>query len=766
MKTDDLCKKLRLDPVLQLLISERTFRSLPYPYIVRNKPLMGFLFYELKLVGQRKMILPPAAAVVVGKETGAVCEFRGKPLCWLGAHDAESELGVYPPPALVGMSLDESYRAYRAYAEHCDKLMDHWAAPRGEQDDAPVALWKEAFNNLVEPGLKPYYEAFAPLPSVGAPRKLTAQDAEDESFETVEPSTAAVESVPSTEALLGAADRLRPFVKAHGDERDFKELARIINSLGRPVYTVATVGEFSRGKSSIVNALLDTELLPTGDVPTTAMLTRISGGTARLVRIRRDGTREVLDHEDLCADSLMVGPDGKDPEGVLALTLPNTWLESSGIQLIDTPGAGDLEGHRAEIAQGAIRGCDAALVVVNATLPLSLTERAFIEEHVLSVKTPQVAVVLTRLDLLSEVERGKVIEFMVNRLADWSPGTPVWGAQRLPLPEENSIAVAGPEEIRDAITRWAEDPERNEKRQIQSCACLRLLGSRLLASIDVTLHAASLDQKERKKQLVETRVALETKGAVWKNLSAGMDQAELHAEKIAQKLMETSRQEILKGLEQRVKRAPDPVQWWEKDLPVELEKAILAIRKKVGGTLQKQLAKDIKWMGQELAASFDESDVPGLPALKAEIEMNADTLINTDFSDLDKQSRMVQYTVLGASLVALLVPGVGLPLKAAVSAAGTFFSNKWRKTKTEACRTEMVGVLDRVVERTLSEATEAMCNELRAVYQDVQMWCRSRGEAWLKKALEALENDGGGEVDTDRMLRNARREVSTILDLL
>ena len=40
-------------------------------------------------------------------------------------------------------------------------------------------------------------------------------------------------------------------------------------------YRVAVIGEFKRGKSSLVNTLLGTEILPTDILPTTAVVNRI-----------------------------------------------------------------------------------------------------------------------------------------------------------------------------------------------------------------------------------------------------------------------------------------------------------------------------------------------------------------------------------------------------------------------------------------------------------------------------------------------------------
>ena len=54
-----------------------------------------------------------------------------------------------------------------------------------------------------------------------------------------------------------------------------EKLAALAEDVALKTYRVAVVGEFKRGKSSLINALLGTDILPTDVVPMTAALTRI-----------------------------------------------------------------------------------------------------------------------------------------------------------------------------------------------------------------------------------------------------------------------------------------------------------------------------------------------------------------------------------------------------------------------------------------------------------------------------------------------------------
>ena len=58
-------------------------------------------------------------------------------------------------------------------------------------------------------------------------------------------------------------------------ENELKQLDMIVRGNARDNYNVVVVGEFNRGKTTFVNALSGNDLLPTGNVPTTAILTKI-----------------------------------------------------------------------------------------------------------------------------------------------------------------------------------------------------------------------------------------------------------------------------------------------------------------------------------------------------------------------------------------------------------------------------------------------------------------------------------------------------------
>ena len=154
------------------------------------------------------------------------------------------------------------------------------------------------------------------------------------------------------------------------------------------------------------------------------MLTKIIYGKKQRFFRFYEGIREEITAETL--ENLVADDNGNDPSGVILAETPFNFLNKNGIQFIDTPGAGDIFGKRAAITTETIASCDATIVTVSATMPLSLTEKSFVEDNIFLKAVPRVAVVVTRLDQIPEKEREKVYEYIKLEVGKWQKDIPVW----------------------------------------------------------------------------------------------------------------------------------------------------------------------------------------------------------------------------------------------------------------------------------------------------------------------------------------------------
>jgi len=127
---------------------------------------------------------------------------------------------------------------------------------------------------------------------------------------------------------------------------------------------VAFLGEFSSGKTSLVNALIKKKFLPMFDKPTTAIITEIvSGDTNKLEILEdRDGITETkeISMGDIAKEVQKQGAGRK-----LIVTLSGSEVIDEKTILIDTPGVSSINETHTDITYGYLEYVDVAFVVVN-----------------------------------------------------------------------------------------------------------------------------------------------------------------------------------------------------------------------------------------------------------------------------------------------------------------------------------------------------------------------------------------------------------------
>lgn len=149
--------------------------------------------------------------------------------------------------------------------------------------------------------------------------------------------------------------------------------------------TVVVVGETKRGKSSLVNALLNTPgLSPVGAAEATSSYLRIGYAPEPAARMLLPGVPGMVDVSlDLLAEHVTVGGSAACERGhptprMVEIDCPAPLLRN--LALVDTPGVGGLDSAHGEIALHAARSATALLFVVDASAPLTASELDFLRQ--------------------------------------------------------------------------------------------------------------------------------------------------------------------------------------------------------------------------------------------------------------------------------------------------------------------------------------------------------------------------------------------------
>jgi GTPase Era involved in 16S rRNA processing len=182
-----------------------------------------------------------------------------------------------------------------------------------------------------------------------------------------------------------------------------------------PLIDVAVIGQFKAGKSSFINSLIDMRLLPVGVIPVTTVITRIKyGEKERAVITHFDGTvMEIpLDAlEDYTSEAK--NPANEKNIEVVDIELPSL-QDYDGLRIVDTPGLGSIFKYHMEVSENWLPEVGAALLAISADRPLSENDMASIRE--LIQYTPQIVLLLTKVDLLSNDQKNEIVAFFKDTL--------------------------------------------------------------------------------------------------------------------------------------------------------------------------------------------------------------------------------------------------------------------------------------------------------------------------------------------------------------
>jgi GTP-binding protein EngB required for normal cell division len=311
-------------------------------------------------------------------------------------------------------------------------------------------------------------------------------------------------SMDGASRLLRLSDLARELVAEPVAEEAGELAARV--SEGR--FYVACVGQFKRGKSTLLNALVGHAVVPTGYLPVTAVATVIRFGEELHARVRmRDVAWLDVDLPNLkeyVTEEL--NPENKKGVEGAEVFVPSPLL-ASGMCFVDTPGLGSVFTGNTATTQAFIPHIDAALVVVGADPPIAGEELALVEA--VGRQVHDLILVINKADRTSDPERAAAVRFtrevLEKRLhRPMGEVFEVSAAERI----ENRGPQRDWERLLKSLHRLVEDSGRNLVR----AACdrgLQRLGEQLLAIISEDRDALQrpIEESERRIDLMRETIS-------------------------------------------------------------------------------------------------------------------------------------------------------------------------------------------------------------------------------------------------------------------
>lgn len=223
------------------------------------------------------------------------------------------------------------------------------------------------------------------------------------------------------ERKLALAELIRALMTVEHERHDEQRAGNareLLAGLAEDAFQLAVVGQFSRGKSTLMNAILGGPYLPTGALPMTSVLTTVRYGSQPRAWVRRTGGGLPI---DVPVDQLVrfvAQQSGEREELQVAsveVELPAEILRL-GFSFVDTPGIGSAIAANTATTEKFLPRADAVIFVTGCDAPLSEAEQQFLSTVRQYVE--KLFLVVNKTDLVTAPEVENVVSYVRAQIAD------------------------------------------------------------------------------------------------------------------------------------------------------------------------------------------------------------------------------------------------------------------------------------------------------------------------------------------------------------
>lgn len=285
--------------------------------------------------------------------------------------------------------------------------------------------------------------------------------------------------------VLELLEYARQYYEQDGNHDKADVFGKLYRDLEYGEFSIVIVGEFSAGKSTLLNALMGKRILPSYSNETTAAvnflrhLDKSSDGEQGKV-FYHNGEQKII--EDASLETIMEyvstkGDDVAKKVDHLDLYLDSDFLKD-GVTLVDSPGLnGVADGHR-EITEAQILKSHASIFLFNSDHPGSKTDFEFL--HDLQSKVKTILFVLNKIDEI-KMDENETPETVIETLKR---------TYKEKFPEETTVPEIWPVAAYPALVARNEEPLKyhgkvnrtaEEKRELEEASRLGDFEDRLLS---------------------------------------------------------------------------------------------------------------------------------------------------------------------------------------------------------------------------------------------------------------------------------------------
>jgi len=570
-------------------------------------------------------------------------------------------------------------------------------------------------------------------------------------------------------------------------------------------FTLVVIGEFSRGKSTFVNAMLGKAILPSSKSATTNVISKIVyGDRPNFTLYYKDGALRQVSEDEFSAIKAQAEENPskfqqlKNFVKINALTntvdfsnidhavvsYPLSFCQNN-VEVVDTPGTNDLNVGRMEITYNYLKKAEAAILVLSATQPLTKSEKEFLQEQVIGNQIKDIFIVINFKDEVAG-EEDKVRRHILENLRDLDDfskrcflvssrqaliyrrkenGELLKGKTLMDMPE--SLNETGFPAFEVALGNFLSE-EKGLAKLTKYVQCCNLALMEAEHALNVKEEASSLSADEIKTMVAREQLKYrKTKSEILRIAKNMQAKLLIHESELEHKASMAAN---------RIKQAAvDSIDGYTRDMTAKqvqylVEKAVTPIQKKIieeVNDYQSQVVKDEAMVAvQELRRFWDdiEFDASALPIASA-----ISNALSIEVGTTKKQEDNANFKrALGSYAVAVLAGGGVLGLAAA--AAAWFITGGGNPFDGDE---EKVAKLKRQVRKQYTEKlanfSEGICKQYRKSVDEIctamQKEVDDRIDTMDEQMQQLLSRQEAKETDVAKEQEMLRKQRATINDI-
>lgn len=219
--------------------------------------------------------------------------------------------------------------------------------------------------------------------------------------------------------VSGSLSELEKLCTALNLEENRKDMERCRKKLNNHTFAVGIMGEFKRGKSTVINSLLEQEIMPADILPCSATMNRVTYDLTPHAQLKmRDGTVKDIPVEELSdyVTKLTGENESRAAEVDEAVVYYPCRFCRNGVDIIDTPGLNDDE-RMNKISEQVIPKLDAVVMVITPDNPFSMSEAEFVRNKLMTSDLSRLIFLVNKIDQVRRAsDRERVVKSIRQKI--------------------------------------------------------------------------------------------------------------------------------------------------------------------------------------------------------------------------------------------------------------------------------------------------------------------------------------------------------------